>query len=91
MFKTARRINLKKMGIRGGTEIVSVIVYEGKMNVALNYKTDMPVDAWASVAASLFLSVARDAAAKYPGKEKEIFDEMKKAFLSDLQQKGLDQ
>ncbi len=87
-----KRIDLKKMGIRGGTEIVAIIVKDEKLQVAIDYGKGTTLKTRAFLVTALFRDVVADIAASNPGHEKEIFDMVRGLVVAELdrQQKGLD-
>ncbi len=86
-----KRIDLEKMGVHGGTEIVSIVAYEEKMVVALEYGKKTNLENRVFLVTSLFRDVVRDIAAANPGHEKEIFDVVRTLVVKELekQRKGL--
>lgn len=86
-----RRINLKKVGVRGGTEIVSIIVRDKKLLVVIDYGKGTDLATRAGLVSSLFRDVVDDIAQANPGHAKEIFEAVRKLVDTELdrQQKGL--
>ncbi len=79
-----RRINLKKMGVRGGTEIVSIVVTDEKLLVAINYGKQTDLKTRALLVTQLFQDIVTDITKANPGHEKDIFDDVRKLVDADL-------